>query len=270
MQEGFVAIPNHLLDALLAADLPGRQFKLAMAVIRKTIGYGKDSDDCTIQQLADVAGIHRPDASKAIQALLDAKIVTAKKGQHGLVIAMNDPENWQISDAKSTTTNVAKRYEQNTTNVAKRYGERSETLHTIDNPNRQDTYSSSLRSDELGTQAENQPAKPGKVKLNPQRLIDLYHEHCQTLPAVKLLTESRKLALRQRWQQAAKDLKRYPVGDIDAGLAWWSKFFSAVDASDFLSGRDGRWSSCNLDWLLKQANFAKVIEGNYSNGRGQQ
>ncbi|MGD1827361.1 Bacteriophage lambda Replication protein O N-terminal domain-containing protein [Chromobacterium violaceum] len=113
-KEGFLAIPNELMDALLAADLTGRQLKLALAVVRKTIGYGKSEDDCTITQLAEVAGLHRPDASKALQQLLDLGIISARKGRHGQLVSLNPPSSWRSGGAEqnatSTATNVAKRY----------------------------------------------------------------------------------------------------------------------------------------------------------------
>lgn len=119
MPDGFVAVPNDMMDALLSADLTGRQLKMALAIIRKTIGFGKAEDDCTITQLAEVAGIDRSDASRAIQSLIDANVVSARKGRHGQVVRVNSPEAW----GTVTTTNVAKHHWQNTTNVAKHHDE---------------------------------------------------------------------------------------------------------------------------------------------------
>jgi hypothetical protein len=48
-------------------------------------------------------------------------------------------------------------------------------------------------------------------------------------------------------------------------LEEWQEACERVEASDFLSGRTGKWTSCNVDWLLKPANFTKVLEGNYDN-----
>ncbi|MGC0155655.1 replication protein [Chromobacterium vaccinii] len=124
-KEGFLAIPNELMDALLAADLTGRQLKLALAVVRKTIGYGKAEDDCTITQLAHVAGLHRPDASKALQQLLDLGIISARKGRHGQLVSLNPPASWQTDETEQNATPTA-------TNVAKRYADPSQNAtHNI-------------------------------------------------------------------------------------------------------------------------------------------
>ncbi|MBE5530002.1 hypothetical protein A9J41_07560, partial [Laribacter hongkongensis] len=70
--------------------------------------------------------------------------------------------------------------------------------------------------------------KVHKPRLDPQRLLDLFHEHCPTLPKVRLLTDSRKQAMRSRWVQVSRDMGRYDTGDVQAGLEWWGRFFRAV------------------------------------------
>jgi len=41
--------------------------------------------------------------------------------------------------------------------------------------------------------------------------------------------------------------------------------FQIVQDSDFLSGRSAKFTSCGIDWVLKQANWTKIVEGNYAN-----
>ena len=48
------------------------------------------------------------------------------------------------------------------------------------------------------------------------------------------------------------------------GLDWFARFFGYVGKSDFLMGRDGKWS-CDLGWLVKSENFSKVVQGNFEN-----
>jgi len=51
----------------------------------------------------------------------------------------------------------------------------------------------------------------------------------------------------------------------DEAIAWFDRFFAYVAESDFLSGRNGKWTACDLGWLVKADNFAKVVQGNYIN-----
>ncbi|WP_186293380.1 replication protein [Chitinimonas sp. BJB300] len=276
-----MAIPNALFDALLAADIPARQLKVALAIARKTYGYGKQQDDCTITKLAEVAGINRSDASRALQALIAAKIVSASKGKHGSLVSVNAPDKWEFDawqNATESTTNVAKHHAQTWQNATHNKQPqntsipsslRSEESATADEPSPREVEGKvQAHADQPVTAKVAEPVsdKVAKVQLDPARLVEAYHAACPTLPRVKLLTDSRKQALRQRWVQAGKELGRYGIGDVEAGMAWWTRFFTAVGESDFLSGKSGAWSQCNFDWLLKQANFVKVVEGNYRNG----
>ena len=43
--------------------------------------------------------------------------------------------------------------------------------------------------------------------------------------------------------------------------------FTRAEASDFLKGKNNRNWSANFDWLMNDANMAKVLDGNYENNR---
>jgi len=71
--------------------------------------------------------------------------------------------------------------------------------------------------------------------------------------------------LRARWRETAEE-KRWP--DQAAGLAYLRKLFAYVGKSRFLTGRastapDKRPFVVELEWLVKPANWAKLIEGKY-------
>lgn len=42
--------------------------------------------------------------------------------------------------------------------------------------------------------------------------------------------------------------------------------FDQVAASDFLTGRSGKWR-CDFDWVIQPDNFQKIVEGRYSNAQ---
>ena len=41
--------------------------------------------------------------------------------------------------------------------------------------------------------------------------------------------------------------------------------FEKAQASDFLKGKNGNDWAATFDWLIKDANMAKVLDGNYDN-----
>jgi len=92
-----------------------------------------------------------------------------------------------------------------------------------------------------------------------QKIMDLYNAVCISFPAITAITAARQAVLRVWWKKDKLTL--------DILVA----FFKSVEASDFLTGRNGKWCGCGFDWIIKPANRQKILEGNYpdKSGRGQ-
>ena len=84
-----------------------------------------------------------------------------------------------------------------------------------------------------------------------QEIVDAYNETCVSLPRVRSLTEKRKRDLKAR-------LKKYSQEEL-------KEVFKKAEDSDFLSGRTDKWTGATFDWLIKEENIVKVLEGNYDN-----
>lgn len=82
-----------------------------------------------------------------------------------------------------------------------------------------------------------------------QQVVDMYNNTCVSLPAVHTLSEARKKAIKAR-------LSSYTLEDA-------AKVFINAEKSSFLKGANSRKWIANFDWLLKDANFAKTLDGNY-------
>ena len=87
-------------------------------------------------------------------------------------------------------------------------------------------------------------------KPTPQQVVELYHKICVSFPSVRTISESRKKAIKAR-------LNTYTLEDFET-------LFKNAESSSFLKGSNQRNWSATFDWLIKDANMAKVIEGNYS------
>lgn len=81
-------------------------------------------------------------------------------------------------------------------------------------------------------------------------VVDLYHSICISFPKIRSLSESRKKAIKAR-------LKTYSLDDFKL-------LFENTEASSFLKGKNDRNWTATFDWLLKDSNMAKVLEGNYA------
>lgn len=84
-----------------------------------------------------------------------------------------------------------------------------------------------------------------------QKVVDLYHEFCPGLSKVIKLNTNRKTLIRARFK--------------NHGLDGLEILFKKAGASNFLQGINDRAWKANFDWLLKDSNAIKVLEGNYDN-----
>ena len=89
-----------------------------------------------------------------------------------------------------------------------------------------------------------------------QEIINLYHEILPTCPRVKDWTPARKAKLKARWNENEKR----------QNLEYWKRLFEYISESDFLMGRTAKpFYGTNLEWIVTQSNFTKIIEQNYEN-----
>jgi hypothetical protein len=103
---------------------------------------------------------------------------------------------------------------------------------------------------ELGKDSQ-EIEKEERDKTDYKGIAALYNSICVSLPSVKTLSDQRKKAIKTR-------LKSYTVDDFKT-------LFEKAEASDFLKGNNSTNWSATFDWLIKDANMAKVLDGNYDN-----
>ena len=93
-------------------------------------------------------------------------------------------------------------------------------------------------------------------KTKPADIVTLFHDICKSYPKVRAMSENRRKAINAR-------LRTHGVDAI-------KEVFEKAENSDFLKGRNNKNWSANFDWLMKDGNFCKVLDGNYDNKNGQQ
>ena len=93
-----------------------------------------------------------------------------------------------------------------------------------------------------------------KEKIQYNVVVDDYNRICANLPKVTALSDARKKAIKAR-------INKYGCDGV-------MKAFRKASESDFLNGTNGRNWRANFDWIMKDANMAKILDGNYDN-RGQ-
>lgn len=108
----------------------------------------------------------------------------------------------------------------------------------------------SLEVEEDKNKKEN---KKKKESINYQQIADMYNNTCVSFPRMVSLSNDRKKAIRAR-------LKTYSIEDFQT-------LFSKAEESDFLKGQNDRNWSADFNWLIKDRNMPKVLEGKYDNNQ---
>ena len=96
---------------------------------------------------------------------------------------------------------------------------------------------------------EKESEKDIKISSDLQSVVDLYHSICISYPKIRSLSDAMKKTIKAR-------LKSYSLDDFKT-------LFEKAEASSFLKGTEGGWKA-SFDWLIKEANMLKVLEGNYT------
>lgn len=98
---------------------------------------------------------------------------------------------------------------------------------------------------------EEEEDKEKEKRIDYQLIADMYNETCVSFPRLRSLSDSRKKAIKARLNGG------YTVDDF-------KELFKAAEASTFLKGSNNRNWSATFDWLIKDGNMAKVLDGNYT------
>lgn len=92
-------------------------------------------------------------------------------------------------------------------------------------------------------------------------IVKVWNEVCVSLPKVLRLSDARRDKVTAR-------LREWGGDNPEEMIAKAREFFNRIEASDFLTGRSGKWKA-SFDWLFdSRNNWIKVAEGNYDNKRG--
>ena len=132
------------------------------------------------------------------------------------------------------------------------FSEKQEKAKKPDNDNVDDNENDLNKSPKGDYECE----KPDAFSDQLATIRELYNSVCGSYPRLVKLSEARKKAIRARLRVG------YTVDDF-------RRLFEMAEASDFLKGRNRRNWSATFDWLIADANMAKVLDGNYNNASGK-
>lgn len=112
------------------------------------------------------------------------------------------------------------------------------------------------REKEREEEKADKPPAPPRSHIPYESIRDLYNETCVSLSQCRNMSENRKKAIKARYSSG------YTLEDFKT-------LFEKAESSSFLKGKNGRNWRASFDWLIKDANMTKVMEGNYDDhGKG--
>ena len=107
---------------------------------------------------------------------------------------------------------------------------------------------------EIEIEIEIDKEKEKREKTDYEQIARMYNDTCVSFPRLTSLSDARKKAIKAR-------LNTYSIDDF-------KRLFELAESSTFLKGGNSRNWSATFDWLMKDSNFAKVLDGNYNNKTG--
>ncbi|WP_075780063.1 hypothetical protein [Marinitoga sp. 1137] len=236
-------------------------FFAILAEINRTRGENNNLLESKISigtpKLELLAGMSRAEVYRARNRLKQYGLIdfVSGKGKKKYATYFLGDEFKKVShiDIESETVNKVSQYETENVTV-------SETVSVTLPETVSETRYKNIEYREENKENKREYIVPQQVEGPPQtpyqKIIELYHTYCPSLPKVRVLNETRKKYIRARW-------KEHP------DLKFWENYFKSVEESDFLTGRANYGNRnpfiADLEWLMRPNNFAKVIEGKYKN-----
>ena len=257
-------VPNAFVDEAMF-ELSGNAVKCYLFIMRKTLGWQKEWDYIPTTQFHLITGIKKPhtvyDAIKELETCGLLRVVKERGKVSGYAINLElDEINMPVPEIGSA---------ENGHTVVPKIGSAFEETSAENGHTSKDNIKYNNKNTILSSSIEdNSPViKPvRKKKTAPvNEIINAYNEVLgDVLPKAIKPSAKRTKMITDRWydmlnsQHPDKDILRYT--DNESGIAWWKAFFSKVKLRPhWLGDNESGWAA-NLDWIIKEDNFIKVLE----------
>ena len=257
-------VPNAFVDEAMF-ELSGNAVKCYLFIMRKTLGWQKEWDYIPTTQFHLITGIKKPhtvyDAIKELEMCGLLRVVKERGKVSGYAI------NLELSEVNIPVPEMGSA--ENGHTVVPKIGSAFEETSAENGHTSKDSIKYNNKNTILSSSIEdNSPViKPvRKKKTAPvNEIINAYNEVLgDVLPKAIKPSAKRTKMITDRWydmlnsQHPGKDILRYT--DTESGIAWWKAFFSKVKLRPhWLGDNESGWAA-NLDWIIKEDNFIKVLE----------
>lgn len=261
---GFTRMDNDLYEALIGADLSGRELRVALAVHRLTSGYNKEAVKVAALYIAKMmysdeekAASERANVSRAINSLIRQRVLFRDGGSRDPITFLPINE-WKI-DPKSTVLKTTHCVEKVHATVSKiTHIKDINTNLTADAVVAAVASTSEVSESEPEQQGTPEPDQPGAAKADRipySRIAEIYNTVCgEKLPKCLKLSTKRKNLIKGCWNLEINGLHPFRKGEF------WTLYFTDCLKNKHWTGDNDRGWTADIEFLTKQDKVLKVLE----------
>jgi phage replication O-like protein O len=99
----FTKFPNSILEYLAMEKIPGECWRVFLAIIRRTLGFQRDSASISLSQFEKLTHLHRPNISRSLKALQRANMIKKCDGKVSEYCMNQDIDSWEVSQLSRGT-----------------------------------------------------------------------------------------------------------------------------------------------------------------------
>ncbi|WP_449432325.1 replication protein [Pseudomonas putida] len=262
---GFTRMDNDLYEALIGAELSGRELRVALAIHRLTAGYNQDAVKVAALYVAKMmyssdakAEAERANVSRAINSLIRQRVLFRDGGSRDPITFLPTSE-WKI-DIKTSVLKSTHCVESIPATVSKITHIKERNTNT--NANALVVDASASTGEEDGNQAggQNTPPpvqpKPPKVdKIPYSRIVEIYNQTCgHVLPQCLKINDKRRTRIRTCWNLKINGVHPFRKSEF------WAAYFTDCLAIKHYTGSNDRGWTADIEFLTRETTVLKVLE----------
>ncbi|HDK7242280.1 TPA: replication protein [Cronobacter sakazakii] len=247
LEDGYAKLSNMLLEAYAGADLTKRQFKVLLAILRKTYGWNKPMDRISDSQISEIAKLPVKRCNEAKLELVRMGLIKQQGGMFGpnknideWCIPQNEGISLKTGDKKSLKLRES---------YPSKQGDTKDTIQKTIN-------TTTPLPPEGGSGQGSKPEKRKAIRIDYQAFLLAYNEEVgEMLPHAVELNDSRKRRLK-------KLIPQLKTPNADGWRAYVRAFVH--QAKPFYFGENDSGWSADIDYLLRDATLTGVREGKFA------
>ncbi|EPF5351514.1 replication protein [Cronobacter sakazakii] len=247
LEDGYAKLSNMLLEAYAGADLTKRQFKVLLAILRKTYGWNKPMDRISDSQISEIAKLPVKRCNEAKLELVRMGLI---KQQGGMFGPNKNIDEWCIPQNEGISLKTG---DKTSLNLRESYpSKQGDTKDTITKENKETTPLPPGGGD-------GQVSKPEKRKaerIDYESFLNAYNtEVGDRLPHAVAVNEKRKRRLK-------KIIPQLKTPNVDGFRAYVRAFVH--QAKPFYFGDNDTGWTADFDYLLREDSLTGVREGKFA------